>query len=319
MEPNEANENKAMIACSGRLPAVKTGRVPAAEKTRSAARGSGLLLTAAAVLIAALLWGLSGLLPALTRPGRGTEAAATEVPTTEVPTTEEAAASEPAGEGAEQERTVRPAESVPEASRPACFAIVDDAGLGAGNLPAADDGLPAALAPLFALCARNGTPAVMIVCSHPGEFCQPSVRVGETASALGDALKAAGIEALVCASGTDGSGIIGAYAAMNAAVAHERKANPDAFLLLDLHSSDTDTPLTLTVGCGAEGFAANWRLALWLAGRLPPENVTVRLVPGEAGQGSGLLSLHVGLSAADADGATALIGLLCSALGDLRK
>ena len=50
MEPNEANENKAMIACSGRLPAVKTGRVPAAEKTRSAARGSGLLLTAAAVL-----------------------------------------------------------------------------------------------------------------------------------------------------------------------------------------------------------------------------------------------------------------------------
>lgn len=298
-------------APAGALP--PAGGTPRGRWLRQAARllpfARGLLLGAAAAVLLLFLCGRLGKAPAAPLP-QGTD----------VPGTDAASAPETAATVTEASPAARGTEAPGTAEGSPRRTLRNESGFDAGLLPDAAEFAPGySLAHLTLPCAEQSTPAVLIVCSHTSERVAPDVGVTEAAAKLGEALRLRGIPCAVMPAAFDGGGSLGAYAAMNDALPDLRENAPDAFLLLDLHSSDTEAPLTLTVGTGVEGMRENYLLAASVAARLPADAVVVRLVPGAVGQGSGMLSLHAGLCAADGAEAEALLEQLCGALCGILK
>jgi hypothetical protein len=77
-------------------------------------------------------------------------------------------------------------------------------------------------------------------------------------------------------------------------------------LIIDLHSSDSGSPITFTVGTGSDyGWEENLRAVLAVTEYLDSGEASVRLLPGDLGQNSGVVTLNVGIGGKNFDDTTA--------------
>ncbi len=170
------------------------------------------------------------------------------------------------------------------------------------------------------LIGISDTPGVLIIHSHSSESVSESITVVDAGKVICDILTTADINAIHCARQHDEDGRLGAYALMNESVREILLENNKIKLIIDLHDSDSEKPLTITVGVD-EGFAwqENLRLACAMYNAFKDTEGCIRLLPGTVGQNTGVLTLSIGIGGEKMQNDTGreLIGALAEAIMDL--
>lgn len=216
----------------------------------------------------------------------------------------------PASAGTDTDRTGDDCrERVPE--------IIDEAGVG-NSIP----DYPEEKYTLERLVTSGNGAKVLILHTHTSEMCSENQTVRELGEILSEQLDGAGIRNNHCTMEFDGEGTVGAYARMNGYVSEFLAEEKETVCVIDLHSGDTDYPLTLTVSCGSNGWEENFSLARAICGQIPDSFSVIRLVPGKLGQFSGPLYLHVGIGSEglnDADARQILYTFLSAFVGICSK
>lgn len=163
---------------------------------------------------------------------------------------------------------------------------------------------------------------VLIVHSHTSESCSSQNSVLDFGALMADQLEISGIGTYHCTDSFDEEGNIGAYGRMNKKLKELLHQYPDIVLVIDLHSSDTESPITLTVAHGVgNGWKENYLLAGSVGTKIPECDVSIRIVPGSLGQRSGVLTLHIGIGGIDEDekiAKNALYKIISSVIGVCR-
>lgn len=173
-------------------------------------------------------------------------------------------------------------------------AIIDEAG--AGNfIPV----FPEEKYTLKRLMTSGSGTKLLILHSHTSEMCSENQSVTQLGEILSEQLDGAGISNYHCTMEFDCEGTVGAYARMNGYMSEYLAEETETVCVIDLHSGDTDYPLTFTVSCGSNGWEENFSLARAICTQIPDDSSAIRLVPGKLGQFSGPLYLHVGIGNED--------------------
>lgn len=149
---------------------------------------------------------------------------------------------------------------------------------------------------LHPLAGANDAIKVLIVHSHAAEYVSETVSVAAAGEAMAQLLNSAEIGTVHCITKHDSDGNIGAYERMRESVYTLIDQYEDLVLVIDLHDSDTGTPLTFTVGTGFDfGWKENLRLCAAISKKTYGCNSTIRLLPDDLGQNNGLLTVNVGI------------------------
>lgn len=149
---------------------------------------------------------------------------------------------------------------------------------------------------LSALMSVSDGVRMIVLHSHTSEKCSSESSVVDFGAIIAEQLQISGVETFHCTDLFDLEGTLGSYGRMNARLGELLKEYPDTLIVLDLHSSDTDSPVTFSIAEGhGEGWRENYRLACAVGERIGSGEVTMRMVPGSLGQYSGVLTLHVGI------------------------
>ena len=142
----------------------------------------------------------------------------------------------------------------------------------------------------------NSEVKIAIVHSHNSESTAENLSVSEAGEALEKILESSGIKCIHSTNDHDSESRIGAYERMADTVEILKIENKDLLLVIDIHDSDTGTPLSFTVGTGEDyGWLENLKLAIAACAVIDGIETSIRIVPGAIGQNNGLLSLHVGI------------------------
>lgn len=153
------------------------------------------------------------------------------------------------------------------------------------------------LAPLIG--ASEGV-NVIITHSHTSEYVSESQSVADAGEVLMQILNSGGIKTYHCTASHDAEGTLGAYKRMNETLKALTVEYPGVVLVIDLHDSDSGKPLTFTVGTGFEyGWRENLKAACAVSANISDTERVIRLLPGELGQNSGILTLNIGICGKD--------------------
>ncbi|MBR4033305.1 MAG: stage II sporulation protein P, partial [Clostridia bacterium] len=156
---------------------------------------------------------------------------------------------------------------------------------------------------------------ILVVNSHSSEFVSQSISVSDAGIVITRLLQSAGIGTEYCDEEFDKEGRIGAYIMMKEKIKSELTQKPELVLVIDVHSSDSGTPITFTVGTGSDfGWQENLRAALGVIDNLEAIEASVRFLPTDLGQNSGVITLNIGICGADDKSAREAISSLVNAI-----
>lgn len=156
---------------------------------------------------------------------------------------------------------------------------------------------------------------ILVVNSHSSEFVSQSISVADAGIVITRLLQSAGIGTEYCDEEFDKKGRIGAYIMMKEKIKSELTQKPELVLVIDVHSSDSGTPITFTVGTGTDfGWQENLRAALGVIDNLEAIEASVRFLPTDLGQNSGVITLNIGICGADDKSAREAISSLVNAI-----
>jgi hypothetical protein len=137
---------------------------------------------------------------------------------------------------------------------------------------------------------------VFVVNSHSSEKASQNLTVSDLAADLVKILESRGIRAYFDDTANDVNGTIGAYSKMRDNVARLKDIHNEAFVVIDIHNSDSGVPYTFTVG-SLESFAwqENLRFACGIYKIMKDTEAAFRILPSSLGQDSGLITLNLGI------------------------
>lgn len=159
---------------------------------------------------------------------------------------------------------------------------------------------------------------ILVVNSHSSEFVSENISVSEAGLVITQLLQSAGIGTEYCVEVFDKGGRIGAYKMMKEMIRSELTRKHELVLVIDIHSSDSGTPITFTVGTGSGfGWEENLRVALGVIDNLDDIETSVRFLPADLGQNSGIVTLNIGICGADDKSARRAISALVNAIINL--
>lgn len=156
---------------------------------------------------------------------------------------------------------------------------------------------------------------ILVVHTHSSESVSENISVSDACIAITQLLQSAGIGTEYCNVVFDKDGRIGAYNMMKEKIGSELDRMPELVLVLDIHSSESGTPITFTVGTGSDFvWEENLRAALAVIDNLEAVEASVRFLPTDLGQNSGVVTLNIRISGADDKSAREAISALVNAI-----
>jgi hypothetical protein len=137
---------------------------------------------------------------------------------------------------------------------------------------------------------------VFVVNSHSSEKASQNLTVSDLAADLVKILESRGIRAYFDDTANDENGTIGAYSKMRDNVARLKDIHNEAFVVIDIHNSDSGLPYTFSVGI-LDSFAwqENLRFACGIYKIMKDTEAAFRILPSSLGQDSGLITLNLGI------------------------
>lgn len=160
---------------------------------------------------------------------------------------------------------------------------------------------------------------IIIIHSHSSEMFSENIGIVEAGDVLGELLRSSGIGVYHERKSFDSEGVIGAYDRMETELSKLLEKYPETVCVIDLHDSDLQSPLTITVSTESEhGRSDNLMLSLAVYRRYDGVESGLRLVPSSVGQTHSRLSLHIGVGGTDRSDEEARAALAAFAEGFLR-
>ena len=137
---------------------------------------------------------------------------------------------------------------------------------------------------------------VLVVNAHSSEKVSQNLTVSDLAADLVKIFESRGIRAYFDDTANDENGTIGAYSKMRDNVARLKDIHNEAFVVIDIHNSDSGLPCTFTIG-SIDTFAwqENLRFACGIYKIMKDTEVAFRILPSSLGQDSGLITLNLGI------------------------
>ena len=143
---------------------------------------------------------------------------------------------------------------------------------------------------------------VLIIHSHSSEKVSQSLSVIEAGEVIAQLLNSSGIKTLHFTELHDENGRIGAYNRMKDSIERLKDECPELILIIDLHGSEEGFPLMFDIGVSPDyAWKENLRIATVIYNKMDRDDCTVRLLPQELGQNTGILSLNVSIGNNNAD------------------
>ncbi len=169
--------------------------------------------------------------------------------------------------------------------------IMDESKIGVSILDYVDDEFS-----FYPLAGESQGISVIIIHTHASEYISESISVTEAGAVIAQLLNSAGIGTFHCITEHDKEGSIGAYERMRESVDVLREDYKEILLIIDLHDSDTNAPLTFTVGTGQNfGWKENLRICTAIYNKTEKYKGVIRLLPDSLGQNNGVLTVSIGI------------------------
>lgn len=153
--------------------------------------------------------------------------------------------------------------------------------------------------------------SVAVIHAHSSEKVSDGMTALEAGEVLAQLLSSAGVGAVHIDEIHDREGKLGAYDRTVESIGKAREKYGGLMMIIDLHGSESDAPVSFSVGVeDGVGWQENLRVAYAVATELERERPVIRLIPGDLGQHSGIITVSVAIGHPEAseDEARRLLG-----------
>ena len=138
--------------------------------------------------------------------------------------------------------------------------------------------------------------SVAVIHAHPSERVSETMTALEAGDVLAMLLSSAGVGAVHIDQVHDSEGKLGAYDKMLGSIDKAGEKYEGLLIIIDLHGSEADSPVSFSVGVDTSvGWQENLRVAYAVAAELEYERPVIRLLPGDLGQHSGIITVSVAI------------------------